>query len=144
MYIVIALACCAISLTLLFSSTFMIVEVQGESMIPTFQIGEHVLVRKFGIKINKMKGKVVIIQHPIQANSDRRNFPYYIKRVVTLPHEMYTTHYSNHKDDTEKTCFVPENHIFVQSDSKKGGLDSRAWGPIPITYVKGVVIKKLR
>ena len=34
---------------------------------------------------------------------------------------------------------IPEDHVFVLADDRDGALDSRWWGPIPLSAVQGVV-----
>jgi signal peptidase I len=38
---------------------------------------------------------------------------------------------------------VPEGHVFVLADDRDGAMDSRWWGPIPLSAVEGVVRARL-
>ena len=38
---------------------------------------------------------------------------------------------------------VPEGHVFVLADDRDGALDSRWWGPVPLSAVRGVVRARL-
>jgi signal peptidase I len=39
--------------------------------------------------------------------------------------------------NNDGTYTVPEGHIFCLGDNRDNSLDSRFWGPVPLTYVKG-------
>ena len=44
------------------------------------------------------------------------------------------------RSDTEVRVTVPENHVFVLNDNRQDAKDSRTYGAIPVSDIKGVVV----
>lgn len=135
--------------------------VDGESMMPTLQDGNKLIVNKIGYQIGDFDRFDVIVFHANQ-NED------YVKRVIGLPgdtieyrddelfingkktDEPYLERHRNqaisHKfteDFTliEKTGMevVPEGKLFVLGDNRLGSYDSRQFGFISVDQVVGKV-----
>ncbi|RAK19515.1 signal peptidase I [Anoxybacillus vitaminiphilus] len=135
--------------------------VEGESMMPTFQDGNMLIVNKLNNQIEELKRFDVIIFH---ANKNKD----YIKRIIGLPGDTIEYKndvlYINNKPVTEpylklyksklidgkltgdftlkeltgqKT--VPKGHVFVLGDNRLSSLDSRHFGFVKIEQVVGKV-----
>jgi signal peptidase I len=134
------------------------------SMIPTFLEGDRVLVTKFSYGVrnpfnNKLifgdgvpkRGDVVIFKYPKDPNMD------FVKRVVGLPGEEVEIRdgriYINnallpdphgHYDGSAYTpsrnygpVTVPENQYFMMGDNRDFSNDSRAWGFVDGSLLRG-------
>ena len=120
--------------------------VEGESMHPTFESGDYLIVDELTYHFSDPKrGDVVIFRYP----NDPKVF--YIKRVVGLPGE--TVHIDHGVTSVTKadgsTLTLEERYAvaedatytgdtrlgddeyFVMGDNRPRSSDSRAWGPMP-------------
>jgi len=151
----------------MFIRTFVIqaFKIPSGSMLETLQIGDQILVNKFiyGVKIpftNGMtlisvkepkKGDVVVFKFPEDPSKD------FIKRVVGVggdtiqiidkqlyvngkaikdePYAVYTKF--SRPGDNLPLIEVPENKLFVMGDNRDNSHDSRFWGYVDLTAVKG-------
>lgn len=135
--------------------------VEGESMMPTLEDGNLLIVNKIGYEIGELHRFDVIVFHASETDD-------YVKRVIGLPGDEVV--YQNDKlyingkyypetylkrfkekflsgrltgDFTLKELTgkerVPEGHIFVLGDNRRGSHDSRHFGFVPIEQVVGKV-----
>lgn len=128
-------------------------EVIGNSMHPTYKNGEYLMANKVIYKLKDPKrGDVIIFKY-----SDTQDF---IKRVIGLPGDKIMLKdghiYVNDKmlDETEylsdsiytgggeflhegESTTVGENQYFVCGDNRQHSSDSRTFGPIEKTAIKG-------
>jgi signal peptidase I len=131
-------------------------------MKPTLLVGDHILVNKFiyGIKIpftdkilvklsRPKRGDVIVFKYPLDTKKD------YIKRVIGLPGDRIEL--ANKQliingqivDDPHAKYSllgnlrnygpigVPADHLFVMGDNRDESSDSRVWGFVPLSYLKG-------
>lgn len=134
--------------------------VEGESMEPTLQDGNFLMVNKFMNDADSIQRFDVIVFHATEDED-------YVKRVIGMPgdavevrndrlfvnDEYRPEHYlETYKDDvdgqltydftledvTGRTT-VPEGMLFVMGDNRRDSLDSRSFGFIPIEQVVGKV-----
>lgn len=147
-------------------------KVDGESMTPTLQTGETLLVSKFPKTWASLtrsqyvpaRGRIVIVKSKGALGEEN-----YVKRVVALPGERVvikngkiTVYNQNNPDgfnpDDKDCCreleetsgqidaVVPEGHIFVVGDNRVigGSIDSRSGlGAIPASEVTGQTLMRI-
>lgn len=127
--------------------------VSSDSMEPTFASGDHVLVEKLGVVGHQPdRGAVVVIRAPDTGGL-------LIKRVVALGGETVgirngvlmvdgTAVSEPYGHQTVPGSYfgpvrVPEGTVFVLGDHRLGSVDSRAFGPVPLSAIVGKVILRL-
>jgi signal peptidase I len=155
----------------LFIRTFVVqaFKIPSGSMLPTLQIGDHLLVNKFiygirmpftGMSLIPIKdpkhGDVIVFRYPRDRSID------YIKRVVGVPgdriqvknKQLYlndkkaedryahftTSHIQPHNvspKDNFGPITVPEGKYFVMGDNRDNSSDSRFWGYVDDSDVRG-------
>jgi len=130
-------------------------KIPSGSMIPTLQIGDHILVNKFIYRFTDVKrGDIIVFKFPKDESRD------FIKRVVGLPGDKIEVKdkkvYINDKEIDESYAFheeagggsfhprdifgpitVPENNFFVMGDNRENSMDSRFWGLLDKNKIKG-------
>ena len=125
------------------------IRVDGNSMEPTLQSGELLIVNKLAYKLGKPEvGDVIVFQYPRNPEEE------YIKRVIGLPGDTVSVSrgevYVNGErlDEPyiaaaahyESTWEVPENSLFVLGDNRNNSSDSHDWGSVGMDYVIGKAI----
>lgn len=126
--------------------------VDGESMHPTFENGNYLIVDELTYRFhNPERGDVVIFRAPPNPKV------FYIKRIIGLPGE--TVHISSGKVTITKTdgstitldepyAVVEDatymldrtlgaNEFFVMGDNRPNSSDSRVWGALPRANIVG-------
>jgi len=132
--------------------------VSGESMVPTFQNGQYLIIDEFSYHFNDPKrGDVVVFRYP----KDPKQF--FIKRVIGLPGDVVeisatgttithtdgtqvTLHeqYISRRGDTETARYtVPAKEYFVMGDNRPESSDSRSWGFLPRENIIGRAFVRL-
>jgi len=132
--------------------------VKGESMVPTFDDGEYLIVDEISYYAGEPKrGDVVIFRYPKDPSK------YFIKRIIGLPgdtvviedgsvkiragegssgltlEETYVTHAS--RDNLVTT--LGKGEYFVMGDNRRNSLDSRVWGALPRENIIGRAFLRL-
>ena len=117
------------------------------SMIPTLNIGNHLMVNKFICYFKKPKrGDIIVFVYPVNPKKD------FIKRLVGLPGEtiqikggsvfingeelqapqqIAERYYYNEGMYGEGLIKIPDNAYFVMGDNTRNSNDSRFWGFVP-------------
>jgi len=123
--------------------------IPSESMVPTLQAGDRVMVAKFAHRLaDPERGDLIAFEAPEGEIN--------VKRVVGLPGDTVAVRdgvlfvndeprresYVDYRL-TDSSFFgpvtVPEDHLFVMGDNRSNSLDSRALGAIPEKSVLGRV-----
>ncbi len=141
-------------------------KIPSGSMLPTLQIGDHILVSKFayGIKNPFTDNNLISFSPPEQEDIIVFKYPVdpkidYIKRVVGIAGdrieikdkkvyingELYKTEQAKYltniilksNRDNYGPVTVPANSLFVMGDNRDNSLDSRFWGFVNYKMVKG-------
>jgi signal peptidase I len=138
-------------------------------MLPTLQIGDHILVNKFiygprfevpltqwslgqlpGFR-EPRAGDVVVFIYPKERDKD------FIKRIVAVAGQTVESrgntlmidgkkvedahaHYEKRDHVDFGPYTVPAGHVFVMGDNRDESYDSRFWGPVPIQDIKGLAM----
>ncbi|MDR1360343.1 MAG: signal peptidase I [Deltaproteobacteria bacterium] len=140
-------------------------QIPSGSMRDTLLIGDRLLVNKFvyGIKIpftdkvvfdvdDPELGDIIVFAYPLDVSKD------YIKRIIGVPgdtlemrgkvlyrngnrvHEPYVRHSDPHirqNRDTFGPLTIPEGSYFVMGDNRDNSADSREWGFVGRTLIRG-------
>lgn len=148
----------------IFINTFIfgITTVSGESMNPTLENRDRLILKKYGsvLRIEEYNyGDIVVLKSPLE--NDKRLF---IKRVIGTPGdkieikngELYINNnhieenYIDNNSYTEPLSYgqnylVPENEFFVIGDNRLpgGSNDSRGFGSISLSEIKGKVVFRI-
>ena len=132
--------------------------VSGESMSPTFENGQYLIVDELTYRLEAPKrGDVVIFRYP------RNPSEFFIKRIIGLPgetvivkdgqveiqktdgttvtlNEPYVKNLGNGRD---ATYTVDQGNYFVMGDNRPESSDSRIWGLMPKQNLIGRAIVRL-
>lgn len=130
--------------------------IPSESMLPTLQINDHVVVTKFTYKLeDPERGDIIVFKYPPNDTSGvpEREKIDYVKRVIGLPGEVLEIKEGQVLIDdhpleepylapgTRMSDFgpitVPEDAYFAMGDNRNNSNDSRFWGPVGEDYIEG-------
>lgn len=122
--------------------------VLGPSMEPTLHDLERLFVNKVGYRLQApSRGDIIVFAYPKDMDRD------FIKRIIGLPgdtleikdgrvyvndsflNEIYVSYPDNHANYGKVT--VPPAHVFVLGDNRRNSEDSRYFGFVPITNIRG-------
>lgn len=138
--------------------------VDGGSMLPTFHNAEFLLVDKLSYLINKPERGDVVIFKFYEGATNAYAGKYLIKRAIGLPGDRVvvkqgvTTIYNQenptglvldesyvtYKDETKNAdVTLDDHHYFVMGDNRAQSYDSRSWGGLDVTQVKGQVLMRV-
>ena len=144
-------------------------KIPSGSMLPTLQIGDHILVNKFiygprlEVPLTQLSlgqlpgfrepraGDVVVFIYPKERDKD------FIKRIVAVAGQTVEArgntlvidgkqvedphaHYEKRDHVDFGPYTVPTGHVFVMGDNRDESYDSRFWGPVPIQDIKGLAM----
>ena len=117
----------------------------GDSMSPTYRDGEYAVTVPVAGSLSR--GDVVVVEMPDGP---------IVKRVAFLPGDeiaqikIDTTWRDlvdvrqplvHHHSDRYRTVRVPEGHVYVLGDNRAVSMDSREFGPVPLSAVKRKILE---
>lgn len=132
--------------------------VSGESMYPTFDNGQYLIIDEISYILGSAhRGDVIVFRYP----NDTKRF--FIKRVIGLPNEKIVVNdgtvtifnkehpegfkmvepYVNEKFFTGSTYETKDNEYFVLGDNRNRSSDSRFWGILPKKLMVGKAFLRL-
>ena len=134
--------------------------VEGNSMVPTFEDGNYLIIDKLSYRLGDPKrDDVVIFRYP----KDQTKF--FIKRIIGLPGETIDVrsseneviiinkeHPNGFKIDQsfvkniggmDKHIILEADEYFVMGDNRSGSSDSRIWGPVNKKFLTGKAFLRL-
>ena len=133
--------------------------VSGESMSPTFNQGDYLVIDKLAyVQAPPQRGDVIVFHYPLDPSI------FYIKRVVGLPGE--TVELNNgvisiierdgqrHIFDGSHLAYDPDVQIplvttlasdeyYVLGDNRDASSDSRDWGPLQFKFIVGRALMRV-
>lgn len=127
--------------------------VSGDSMVPTFESGQYLIVDEISYRFETPeRGDIIIFRHPEEAGR------ILIKRIIGLPSETVTVegdnvtiknsanpdglkltepYISSHSVFGKVEATLTANQYFVLGDNRPNSLDSRFFGPIEKKLIIG-------
>jgi signal peptidase I len=132
--------------------------VSGESMYPTFDNNQYLIVDEFSFLVGTpQRGDVVVFRYPLDPSR------FFIKRIIGLPDEkidikngVVTIYNKDHPEgftlqepyidepfSTTQSYTTGDNQYFVMGDNRNASSDSRIWGMVPGKLLVGRVYLRL-
>lgn len=132
--------------------------VSGQSMTPTFENGDYLIVDQLSYRFEEPKrGDVIVFHNP---NSTAQ---FYIKRIIGLPGERVSIDgtvveirneahpegialsepYLGSKREDRREVALQADEYFVMGDNRGASFDSRNWGPLKKNFITGRALLRL-
>jgi signal peptidase I len=138
------LALCFSLYAFLYSFVGHISWIRTASMAPTLPIGSIVWVDR--LARSPHEGDIIELVPDVR---DTYVGQYWVKRVIGQQHDSIVVQDGSVKRNNDKvddiwtegdgSYQVPAAHVFVMGDNRNDSLDSRSFGPVPMTRVTGIV-----
>jgi signal peptidase I len=141
----------AVYATLIVTFGFQVARVEGESMIPTLENQDRLIVNKAVYRIHDPQvGDVVMLYYPEEPDKS------FVKRVVAEENDTIRSDNGhvyrnevllnddfipeqNRSYDSWGPYVVKKGYYFVMGDHRNNSSDSRTWGEVPKKYIIGKV-----
>jgi signal peptidase I len=144
--------------------------IPSESMKPTLNVGDRVLVNKVSYRLHDVnRGDIVVFETPPKAKDANGEIKDLVKRVIALPGESFSTHDGGvlingrplkepYLQKGVRTCApnsaatscrdvepttIPADDVLVLGDNRPASKDSRFFGPIKESSIVGRVFLRI-
>lgn len=135
----------ALALGLLVRAAVHLYSIPSESMAPTLEVGDQIVVTRY-VNAEPDRGHIVVFQSPVENEL-------LVKRVVGLPGDLvdsrlgrlrvggytlaepYVLHAA--ASGSIQPQVVPADSYFVLGDNRDDSVDSRSWGVVPRSAIVG-------
>jgi signal peptidase I len=144
--------------------------IPSESMKPTLNVGDRVLVNKVSYRLHDVnRGDIVVFETPPKAKDANGEIKDLVKRVVALPGETFSTRNGTvyidgrplnepYLQEGVQTCApntaattcgdigdqpIPAGDVLVLGDNRTASKDSRFFGPIKESSIVGRVFVRI-
>ena len=141
----------AVYAVLIVTFLFQVARVEGQSMAPTLEDQDRLIVNKLVYRIGEpRRGDIVMLYYPLNPEKS------FVKRVIAeegdtvrivdgrvyvndipLKDDYVANEYRSHDDWGPQV--IPEGYDFVMGDHRNNSSDSRHWGMVPKKYIIGKV-----
>jgi signal peptidase I len=141
----------AVYATLIVTFGFQVARVDGQSMAPTLEDHDRLIVNKLVYELGEPRpGDIVMLYYPLNPEK------MFVKRVIAkegdtvrivdgrvyvndqpLHDEYVPAEFRSHDDWGPQV--VQQGYYFVMGDHRNNSSDSRHWGPVPKKYIVGKV-----
>src|SRR5438874_1053724 len=141
----------AVYAVLIVTFGFQVARVEGQSMAPTLEDQDRLIVNKLVYRIGEpRRGDIVMLYYPLNPEKS------FVKRVIAeegdtvrivdgrvyvndipLKDDYVPNEYRSHDDWGPQV--IPEGYYFVMGDHRNNSSDSRHWGMVPKRYIIGKV-----
>jgi signal peptidase I len=141
----------AVYAVLIVTFLFQVARVEGQSMTPTLEDQDRLIVNKLVYRIGEpRRGDIVMLYYPLNPEKS------FVKRVIAeegdtvrivdgrvyvndipLKDDYVASEYRSHDDWGPQV--IPEGYDFVMGDHRNNSSDSRHWGMVPKKYIIGKV-----
>jgi signal peptidase I len=141
----------AVYAVLIVTFGFQVARVEGQSMAPTLEDQDRLIVNKLAYRIGEpRRGDIVMLYYPLNPEKS------FVKRVIAeegdtvrivdgrvyvndvpLNDDYVPEEFRSHDDWGPQV--IPEGYDFVMGDHRNNSSDSRHWGMVPKKYIIGKV-----
>ena len=111
-------------------------------MIPTMaESGELVIEYRLPLRLNPnhlQRGDLVTLTSPVQPGR------IVCKRVLGLPGDVVCVDPTGMKAPSTEHVVIPKGHIWIMGDNAAASRDSRDYGPVSLSLVRGTLLARVR